>query len=206
MDLVQIVLVASIAALTIFLVVIGFQAFFLLKELRKTIKRINPILSDTKEITGDIKVPVDAASNLLTGITSGAAMVNLFKNRDRDNSSKPHVSTFLAGVILADTLTHLFGTKGGQRLKEEILKEGGQLLGNVGEEIKEVKEKVEDAGEKVVENLVEAAGDVKVEPESVKAEPESVKEQASKEVLREAPQPQKKSRHFFFRKKPRAES
>ena len=79
MDLTQAILLSVIVVLTIFLVVIGFQAFFVLKDLRKTLTKMNRLMDDADELVTDVKKPVQSASNLFGALTAGAGIAHLIK-------------------------------------------------------------------------------------------------------------------------------
>lgn len=88
MDITQSVLLAIIIVLTIFLVVLGFQGFFALKDLRKTLHKVNKLVDDADDIVDQIRKPVDSVSNILTGMTAGAGLAHLFKNVKKTQSKK----------------------------------------------------------------------------------------------------------------------
>ena len=79
MDITQTVLLSVIVVLTIFLVVVGFQAFFTLKDLRKTLNKMNQLMDDTDDLVGQVKKPIESASHLFTAITAGAGIAHLLK-------------------------------------------------------------------------------------------------------------------------------
>ncbi len=81
MDLTQSVLLSVIVVVTIFLVFIGFQAFFTLKELRKTLGKINQLVEDTDKIAQEVKKPVESVGHLFTAIVTGAGIANLLKRK-----------------------------------------------------------------------------------------------------------------------------
>ena len=60
MDLIQAILLSVIVVLTIFLVVIGFQAFFVLKDLRKTLGKMNQLMEDTDSLVSQVKKPIES--------------------------------------------------------------------------------------------------------------------------------------------------
>lgn len=70
-DPVQIILLLVIVILTILLVVLGIQVFYILKELRNTIKKANKVLDNANSITENIEEPLSAISSLVTGVKSG---------------------------------------------------------------------------------------------------------------------------------------
>lgn len=84
MDTAQIVLFLVIIILTILLVVLGAQVFFILRELRKTVERANKILEDASQITESVKKPVASFSTLAMGLKTGATIAKIFgKTKDK---------------------------------------------------------------------------------------------------------------------------
>ncbi|OGD97060.1 hypothetical protein A3A49_00825 [Candidatus Curtissbacteria bacterium RIFCSPLOWO2_01_FULL_38_11b] len=79
MDLTQAVLLSVTVVLSIFLVVIGFQAFFVLRDLRKTLGKMNRLVDDTDVIVEQVKKPVESAGHFFTAIAAGAGLANLLK-------------------------------------------------------------------------------------------------------------------------------
>jgi len=67
MDLTQAILLSVIVVLAIFLVVIGFQAFFVLKDLRKSLTKMNKLMEDADGLVSDVKKPVNTVTSLFTG-------------------------------------------------------------------------------------------------------------------------------------------
>ena len=55
MDTTQTVLLAVIIVLAIFLVALGFQVFFVLKDLRKTLARMNRLFDDADDLVDQVK-------------------------------------------------------------------------------------------------------------------------------------------------------
>lgn len=79
----QIVLLSVIIVLTIFLVVLGFQVFFVLKDLRFTLRRMNQLFDDANELVTEVKKPIEKAGNLFTALTAGAGLVHLLNKRSK---------------------------------------------------------------------------------------------------------------------------
>lgn len=79
MDTVQALLVAVVIVLTIMLVIIGLQVFYILRELRRTITKANRVLDNTESITESVNAPVSSFSNLLMGLQSGKTIVSLLQ-------------------------------------------------------------------------------------------------------------------------------
>lgn len=72
MDLLTIALIFLIALLTIFLTVTGVQVFFILRDLKKALDRLNKVLETSEDIAQDIEKPLSTASNLVTTLGRGA--------------------------------------------------------------------------------------------------------------------------------------
>lgn len=79
MDAVQAILFSIIIVLTIFLVIVGLQAFFALRDLRKTLKKANKLMSDVDGIVEQIKKPIETAGNVFTAVTAGAGIAHIIK-------------------------------------------------------------------------------------------------------------------------------
>ena len=68
MDLLQIALVFLILLLSIFLSITGIQVFFILRDLKKALDKLNSVLKTGENIAEDIEKPVAAAGNLISAI------------------------------------------------------------------------------------------------------------------------------------------
>lgn len=79
MDVTQAILLSVVIVLTIFLVVVGLQAFFTLKDLRKSLKKANKLMDDTNSIIAQVKKPIETAGNVFTAVTAGAGIAHMIK-------------------------------------------------------------------------------------------------------------------------------
>lgn len=75
MDLLQIALVFLILLLSVFLSILGIQVFFILKDLRKSLDKLDVILNDAQGIAEDIQKPVAAAAEVAQVVGAGAGAV-----------------------------------------------------------------------------------------------------------------------------------
>ncbi len=73
MDLLQVALIFLILLLSIFLALTGIQVFFILRDLKKALDKLNAFLQTGENIAQDIERPVAAASNMVTGIGNGVS-------------------------------------------------------------------------------------------------------------------------------------
>ena len=80
-DPAQLALFLVIVILTILLVVLGIQVFFILRELRKTLEKANKVLDDTGNITESVSGPISNISTLVTGLKTGASIAKFFKKK-----------------------------------------------------------------------------------------------------------------------------
>lgn len=79
MDTTQAIILTVIIVLTIFLAIIGYQLFFVLKEFRLTLKKTNKILEDTQDFITQVKKPIESANSVITAITTGAGIARFLK-------------------------------------------------------------------------------------------------------------------------------
>lgn len=79
MDPAQTALFLVIIVLTVLLLVLGIQVFFILKELRQTIAKTNKVLDEAGVITESVSGPISSISALAMGLKTGASIANIFK-------------------------------------------------------------------------------------------------------------------------------
>lgn len=87
-DPAQILLFLVIIILTILLIVLGIQVFFILKDLRQTISKANRVLDNTGEITESVSGPVSSLSSILMGLKTGAKFANIVKRFQDEGEDK----------------------------------------------------------------------------------------------------------------------
>ncbi len=80
-DPAQAALFLVILILTVLLVVLGIQVFFILRELRKTIDKVNKVLDDTSIITESVSKPISSLSTLAMGLKTGATIAKIFQGK-----------------------------------------------------------------------------------------------------------------------------
>lgn len=79
MDSAQVILITVIVLLTVLLIALGVQVFFILRELRKTVSKANKVLDNTDVITGSVSAPISSLSGIAAGIKTIAPFLNIFK-------------------------------------------------------------------------------------------------------------------------------
>jgi len=93
MDTVQLILLTVIVILTVLLVILGVQVFFILKDLRRTLRKTNKILDNADAITQDIEGPLGAISSLFLGLSGGsfvtiAKLIKTLLGRDKESDNR----------------------------------------------------------------------------------------------------------------------
>ena len=82
-DPAQTALFLVIVVLTVLLMVLGIQVFFILREFRKTVLKANKVLDKTNLITESVSGPVSSLSSLISGLKTGANFINLLKGNKK---------------------------------------------------------------------------------------------------------------------------
>ncbi|MBI2018332.1 hypothetical protein HYS96_01360 [Candidatus Daviesbacteria bacterium] len=97
MDFLQIALIFLMLLLSVFLTITGIQVFFILRDLKKALDRLNRVLQTGEEIAEDLEKPVAAASGLITTLGAGAkALRNVVK---REKKKVPNNRRFYKKVL-----------------------------------------------------------------------------------------------------------
>ncbi len=87
-DPAQLALFLVILILTVLLVILGAQVFFILRELRKTIDKVNKVLDDTSVITESVSKPISSFSTLAMGLKTGATIAKIFQGTSKHHNKK----------------------------------------------------------------------------------------------------------------------
>lgn len=82
-DPAQTALFLVIIVLTVLLLILGIQVFFILRELRQTVSKANRVLDNTGFITESVSRPISKLSSLVLGIKTGASFVQMFRKNSR---------------------------------------------------------------------------------------------------------------------------
>ncbi len=87
-DTTQILLIAVITTLTILLTIIGVQVFFILREFKRTIEKMNKMLDDAGTISESIAKPISPLSNSITGVSGITGLLGWLVSKKRKKSDK----------------------------------------------------------------------------------------------------------------------
>lgn len=71
MDLLQVALIFLILLLSIFLAITGVQVFFILRDLKKALDKLNNVLKTGENIASDIERPIQTASDRVVKAIAG---------------------------------------------------------------------------------------------------------------------------------------
>ena len=69
-ETVQIILLVVIVIFAVLAVVLGFQAFLILKDFRKTLRKANSVLDSAKNISDNVNGPLSTISTLTSSLKS----------------------------------------------------------------------------------------------------------------------------------------
>ena len=86
-DTVQAVLLFVIVLLTILFVVLGIQVFYILRDLRQTIKKTNNILDNVENVSAGLTNSFNSVSNMFGGastIGSIAGLLSMFRKKPKE--------------------------------------------------------------------------------------------------------------------------
>lgn len=82
MDAVQITIIAVSLILTALIVVLGVQVWYILKEFRISIEKMNKMLDDGGKMTGAVSEGVEGMGGLLSGIKAGLSLFSVFRKKE----------------------------------------------------------------------------------------------------------------------------
>lgn len=82
-DSTQILLIIVVVVLTILLSVIGIQVFFILREVQRSIQKMNKMLDDAGTISESIAKPITSLSNSITGVSGIAGLLSWLASRKK---------------------------------------------------------------------------------------------------------------------------
>lgn len=87
-DITQGLLVVVVVVLTVLLTAVGIQVFFILRELRQSVKKTNKILDDTGLISESVAKPISVISNSLTEVSGVAGLLSWLATRRKKKEDK----------------------------------------------------------------------------------------------------------------------
>lgn len=91
-DTTQILLIIVITTLTILLTIIGIQVFYILREFKKSIEKINKILDDAGTISESVAKPIASLSSGITGVSGITGLLGWLVSRRKKRKEKEEES------------------------------------------------------------------------------------------------------------------
>jgi hypothetical protein len=85
MEPVQMVIIAVSILLTALFIALGVQVWFLFKEIRGSIQRMNKMLDDAGKVTGAIGDGMSNMSGLINGIKAGISLATSMRKKGEDH-------------------------------------------------------------------------------------------------------------------------
>lgn len=84
-DPAQTALFLVIIILTVLLVVLGIQVYFILRALRITLEKANKVLENAGTITESVSKPISSLSTLAMGLKTGATIAKILQGGKHHN-------------------------------------------------------------------------------------------------------------------------
>jgi len=81
MDFFQIIISSAIFISVFFFVILSVQLFFILRELRKTVSKVNLILDDVEDVSGDVKKSVEVVGGSIKQITTALDIFSIIRSK-----------------------------------------------------------------------------------------------------------------------------
>lgn len=78
-DVIQIILLSVIVLLALILIILGIQVFFILKDFRQTVKKINKVLDNIDSISESVSRPVSSFSDFFGGTSTITTVLKIIQ-------------------------------------------------------------------------------------------------------------------------------
>lgn len=88
MDPVQLTIIIISFALAILLVVLGVQVFYILKEIRFSMQKVNKMLDDAGKISGTVSEGVVSMSGLVSGLRTGLSFITSLRGKKKEEEEE----------------------------------------------------------------------------------------------------------------------
>lgn len=88
MDPVQLTIIVISFILTLLLVLLGAQVWYILKEIRIAMTKTNTIIDDAKKVTGTVGDSVSSMSGVVSGIKAALSVFKTFRKKNEDGEGE----------------------------------------------------------------------------------------------------------------------
>ena len=84
MDPVQLTIIAISFIITILIVFLGVQVWYILKEMRMGLQKVNKMLDDAGRVSGTVSQGVASMGGMLEGLRAGLSIFSTLGHKDKD--------------------------------------------------------------------------------------------------------------------------
>ena len=84
----QLLLIIVVTTLTILLTVVGIQVFFILKEVRRSVEKMNKILDDAGTISESVAKPISSLSSSIGSLSGIVGLLGWLITRTKKEKEK----------------------------------------------------------------------------------------------------------------------
>jgi hypothetical protein len=81
MEPTQLVIIIISSALAALLIVLGIQVYYILKEFRRSIEKVNSMLDDAHKVTGTVSDSVVNMAGFVNGLKAGLSAIASFREK-----------------------------------------------------------------------------------------------------------------------------
>jgi len=84
----QLLLIIVVTTLTVLLTVVGIQVFFILKEIRRSVEKMNKILDDAGTISESVAKPISSLSSSIGSLSGIAGLLGWLITRTKKEKER----------------------------------------------------------------------------------------------------------------------
>ncbi|MBI3385583.1 hypothetical protein HY031_00695 [Candidatus Gottesmanbacteria bacterium] len=85
MEPITLLIIVTTIVLTVLIVVLGIQVWYILREIRTSMQKMNTMLDDIHKVTGTVGEGVSNLGGLLGGIKAGLSIFSSLRKKGDDN-------------------------------------------------------------------------------------------------------------------------
>ncbi len=85
MDATQLTIIVISSALTVLFIILGIQVWFILREMRRSLEKMNAMLDDAKKVSGAVSEGVVEMSGFMNGIKTGISAITSILAKKTDH-------------------------------------------------------------------------------------------------------------------------
>lgn len=84
MEPIQVTIIVISLVLSALLVFLGIQVWFILKEMRQGLQKVNKMLDDAGRVSGTVSQGVASMGGMLEGLRAGLSIFSTLRHKDKD--------------------------------------------------------------------------------------------------------------------------